>query len=47
LGVMALHPALAELFGNGNAALQMQGWMVAGAMVAGLAWAVGPGLARR
>jgi hypothetical protein len=46
LGAMGLQPALAELFGNGNAALQMQAWAVAAVLVAGAAWAAGPGLAR-
>ena len=47
LGMGAVYSALAELLHSGNAGLQMQGWIVAAAVVAGLAWAVGPGLARQ
>jgi hypothetical protein len=47
LGVMALHPALAELFGNGNAALQTQAWAVVAVMAVAIGWAIGPGLARK
>jgi membrane protease YdiL (CAAX protease family) len=46
LAAMALHSALAELFGAGNAALQTQGWAVVAVMVVYVAWAVGPGLVR-
>ena len=44
---MALRPGLLELFGSGNAGLQMQGWALVAVIVAGVGWAVGPGLARR
>jgi membrane protease YdiL (CAAX protease family) len=44
LGMGAVHSAIAELSHNGNAALEMQGWIVAAVAVAALAWAVVPGL---
>jgi membrane protease YdiL (CAAX protease family) len=44
---MALRPALAELFGNGNPALDRQGWIVAGVFVVSVVWAVAPALRRR
>ena len=47
LGMGAVISALAELLHSGNAGLEMQGGIVAAAVLAGLAWAVGPGLARR
>jgi membrane protease YdiL (CAAX protease family) len=47
LGLTALHPALAELFHSGNAALETQGWIVAAVLIVGIGWAVGPGLMRR
>jgi hypothetical protein len=43
----ALYPAAAELFQSGNQALAMQGWMVVGAAVLAVAWAVGPALFQR
>ena len=45
--VAALRGPLAELFGNGNAALQAQGWLAAGALALSLAWALAPALARK
>jgi membrane protease YdiL (CAAX protease family) len=47
LWVMALRGPLAELFGNGNASLQMQGWMVAAALAAVLIWAIAPAWRRK
>ena len=47
LGIDAVHTALAELLHSGNASLEMQGWIVVAAVVAGLAWAVGPGIVGR
>jgi hypothetical protein len=41
---MALRPAMAELFGNGNPALERQGWMVAGVLAVTVVWAVAPAL---
>jgi hypothetical protein len=46
LGLAALHPAFSELLHSGNSALATQGWAVAAVMLAGLAWALGPGLMR-
>jgi membrane protease YdiL (CAAX protease family) len=43
----SLYPAAAELFHSGNPALAIQGWMVVGAAVLALAWAVGPALFQR
>jgi len=37
----SLYPAAAELFHSGNRGLAVQGWIVAGAAVLALAWAVG------
>ena len=44
---MALRPAIAELFGNGNPALERQGWMVAGVLAVSVVWAVAPALRRK
>ena len=44
---MALGPKLTQLFGNGNPALDAQGWIVAGVLILGAAWIVLPGLIRR
>jgi membrane protease YdiL (CAAX protease family) len=43
----SVYPAAAEMFHSGNRALAMQGWMVVGAAVLGLAWAVGPAFFQR
>jgi len=37
---------LAELLGTANPALRTQGWMVAGALAAAVAWALYPAFAR-
>ena len=47
LWAMALRPAMMELLGNGNPALERQGWIVAGVLAAGVVWAVTPALRRR
>jgi hypothetical protein len=47
LWAMALHPAMTELFGNGNPALERQGWMVAGVLAVSVVWAVAPALRRK
>jgi hypothetical protein len=47
LWAMALRPAIAELFGNGNPALERQGWMVAGVLAVSVVWAVAPALRRK
>jgi membrane protease YdiL (CAAX protease family) len=47
LAGVALRPAITELFGAGSAGLQMQAWVLVAVMVAGVGWAVGPGLVRR
>ena len=47
LWAMALRPAMMELFGNANAALERQGWMVAGVLAVSLIWAVAPALRRK
>jgi hypothetical protein len=44
---MALRPAMMELFGNGNPALDRQGWIVAGVFAVSVVWAVAPALRRR
>jgi hypothetical protein len=44
---MALRPAIAELFGNGNPALERQAWIVAGVLAVSVVWAVAPALRRR
>jgi hypothetical protein len=47
LWAMALRPAMMELFGNGNPALDRQGWMVAGVLALSVVWALAPALRRR
>ncbi len=47
LWVAALRGPLVELFGNGNTALYVQGWMVATALVAVLVWAIAPAFGRK
>jgi membrane protease YdiL (CAAX protease family) len=47
LWAMALRPAMMELFGNGNPALERQGWMVAAVLALSVVWAVAPALRRR
>jgi hypothetical protein len=47
LWAMALRPAMVELFGNGNPALERQGWMVAGVLAVSVVWALAPALRRR
>jgi 4-amino-4-deoxy-L-arabinose transferase-like glycosyltransferase len=47
LWAMALHPAMMELFGNANPALDRQGWMVAAVLAVSVVWAVAPALRRR
>jgi hypothetical protein len=47
LWAMALRPAMMELFGNANAALERQGWMVAGVLAVSVVWAVAPALRRK
>jgi membrane protease YdiL (CAAX protease family) len=47
LWAMALRPAIAELFGNGNPALERQAWMVAAVLAVSVIWAVAPALRRR
>ena len=47
LWAMALRPAMMALFGNANAALERQGWMVAGVLAVSVVWAVAPALRRR
>jgi hypothetical protein len=47
LWAMALRPAIAELFGNGNPALERQAWMVAGVLAVSVVWAVAPALRRK
>ena len=47
LWAMALRPAIAELFGNSNPALERQGWVVAGVLAVSVVWAVAPSLRRR
>jgi membrane protease YdiL (CAAX protease family) len=47
LWAMALRPAMMELFGNGNAALERQGWIVAGVLAVTVVWAVAPALRRK
>jgi membrane protease YdiL (CAAX protease family) len=47
LWAMALRPAMMELLGNGNPALDRQGWMVAGVLAVSVVWAVAPALRRR
>jgi membrane protease YdiL (CAAX protease family) len=45
--LMALRAPMMELFGTGNAALESQGWLVAGIGAATLLWAVAPRLLGR
>jgi membrane protease YdiL (CAAX protease family) len=47
LWAMALRPAMTELFGTGNPALERQGWMVAGVLAVTVVWAVAPALRRK
>jgi hypothetical protein len=47
LWAMGLTAALRELFGNPNAGLHLQGWMVAGALAASVVWMAWPALGRR
>ncbi|HEY1496438.1 MAG TPA: CPBP family intramembrane glutamic endopeptidase [Candidatus Solibacter sp.] len=45
LWLLALYEPMMQLLGNGNAALEMQGWIVAAIMAASVLWAVAPALA--
>jgi hypothetical protein len=45
--LMALRPPMTQLFGTGNSALEMQGWLLAGVVGATLIWAVAPAISRR
>jgi len=47
LWVMGLRGALLELFGNPNAGLHLQGWIVAGVLAASVVWVAWPALVRR
>lgn len=47
LWAMALRGPLAELFGNGNVALDVQGWIVAAVLVVGVVWTVWPAAGRK
>jgi hypothetical protein len=47
LWAMALRPAMMELFGNGNPALERQAWIVAGVLAVSVVWAVAPAMRRR
>jgi hypothetical protein len=47
LWMMALRTPMMELLGTGNAALQVQGWLIAGMMAASVVWAVAPAVLRR
>jgi hypothetical protein len=42
LWLMALRTPMMQLLDTGNAALQLQGWLIAGIMVASVVWAVAP-----
>jgi hypothetical protein len=42
LWLMALRGPMLQLLGNGNGALEMQGWIVAAVMAASVVWAVLP-----
>ena len=44
---MALRVPMTQLFGTGNGALEMQGWLLAGVVAASLIWAVAPAVVRR
>jgi hypothetical protein len=43
---MALAPSIAELIGEGNAWLSVQGWSVVAVLMAGVLWATAPGWKR-
>jgi hypothetical protein len=47
LWLAALRGPMMQLLGNGNAGLEMQGWIVAAVMGASVLWAVAPALGRR
>jgi hypothetical protein len=47
LWAMTLRPAMMELLGSDNPALERQGWMVAGVLAVTVVWAVAPALRRR
>jgi hypothetical protein len=47
LWIAALWPALAQLFGNRNPALDTQGWIVIAVLAATMAWALLPAVAKR
>jgi hypothetical protein len=42
LWLMALRTPMMQLLDTGNAALQLQGWLIAGIMAASVVWAVAP-----
>ena len=46
LWVAALRGPLAQLFGNGNAGLEAQGWILAAVLGASLLWALAPAIGR-
>jgi membrane protease YdiL (CAAX protease family) len=46
LWVLALRAPMMQLFGNGNRALQIQGWALAAVLVLSVVWAVAPALGR-
>jgi hypothetical protein len=47
LWLMTLRSPMMQLLGTGNAALQLQGWLIAGIMAASVMWAVAPALLGR
>jgi hypothetical protein len=47
LWLLALYEPMMQLLGNGNAALEMQGWIVAAIMAGSVLWAVAPALTNR
>ncbi len=47
LWLMALRVPMTQLFGTGNGALEMQGWLLAAVVAASLIWAVAPAAVRR
>jgi membrane protease YdiL (CAAX protease family) len=47
LWLIALRTPVMQLLDTGNAALQMQGWLIAAIMAASVVWAVAPALLRR
>jgi hypothetical protein len=47
LWLLALYQPTMQLLGNGNAYLEMHGWIVAAIMAASILWAVAPALANR